>query len=90
MVAKIKTKHNSTPYLQTWGSYDSMRVIAQAIREAGSTDTTAVRDAIKKLKFTTVFGKEVSFDAHNQAGKFVILQAVSGKKVIVADIVEAK
>jgi len=89
-VAKIKTKHNSTPYLQTWGSYDSMRVIAQAIREAGSTDTTAVRDAIKKLKFTTVFGKEVSFDAHNQAGKFVILPRVSGKKVIVADIVEAK
>jgi len=49
-----------------------------------------VRDAIKKLKFTTVFGKEVSFDGHNQAGKFVILQAVSGKKVVVADIVEAK
>jgi len=90
LVAKIKTKHNSTPYLQTWGSYDSMRVVAQGIREAGSADTTAVRDAIKKLKFTTVFGKEVSFDAHNQAGKFVILQAVSGKKVVVADIVEAK
>jgi branched-chain amino acid transport system substrate-binding protein len=89
-VAQIKAKHNSTPYLQTWGSYDSMRVLAQAIREAGSVDRTAVRDAIKKLKFTTVFGKEVSFDAHNQAGKFVILQAVSGNKVIVADIVEAK
>jgi branched-chain amino acid transport system substrate-binding protein len=89
-VAKIKAKHNSTPYLQTWGSYDSMRVIAQAIKAAGSVDTTAVRDAIKRLKFTTVFGKEVSFDAHNQAGKFVILQMVSGKKVIVADIVEAK
>src|SRR5215470_11760427 len=89
-VAKIKARHDSTPYLQTWGSYDSMRIIAQAIREAGSVDTTAVRDAIKRLKFTTVFGKEVSFDAHNQAGKFVILQAVSGKKVIVADIVEAK
>jgi branched-chain amino acid transport system substrate-binding protein len=89
-VAKIKAKHNSTPYLQTWGSYDSMRVIAQAITAAGSVDTTAVRDAIKRLKFTTVFGKEVAFDAHNQAGKFVILQMVSGKKVIVADIVEAK
>jgi len=89
-VAKIKAKHNSTPYLQTWGSYDSMRIIAQAIKAAGSVDTTAVRDAIKRLKFTTVFGKEVSFDEHNQAGKFVILQTVSGKKVIVADIVEVK
>jgi branched-chain amino acid transport system substrate-binding protein len=89
-VAKIRAKHNSTPYLQTWGSYDSMRVIAKAIKEAGSTDTTAVRDAIKKLEFTTVFGKEVTFDDHNQAGKFVVLQAVNDKKITVADIVEAK
>ena len=89
-VAKIKAKHNSTPYLQTWGSYDSMRIIAQSIRQAGGVDTTAVRDAMKKLKFTTVFGKEVTFDDHNQAGKFVVLQAVNGKKVTVADIVEVK
>jgi branched-chain amino acid transport system substrate-binding protein len=89
-VAKIKAKHNSTPYLQTWGSYDSMRIIAQAIKEAGSVDTTAVRDAIKKLKFTTVFGKQVTFDDHNQAGKFVVLQSVNGKKIAVADIVEVK
>ena len=67
-----------------------MRIIAQAIKEAGSTDTTAVRDAIKKIKFTTVFGKQVTFDDHNQAGKFVVLQTVNGKKISVADIVEVK
>jgi branched-chain amino acid transport system substrate-binding protein len=89
-VAKIKAKHNSTPYLQTWGSYDSMRIIAQAIKEAGSTDPANVRDAMKALRFTTVFGKEVGFDDHNQAGKYVVLQAVSNKKVSVADIVEVK
>src|ERR1700682_55361 len=53
-VEKIKAKHDSTPYLQTWGSYDSMRILAQAIREADSTDSTKVRDAMKKLKFTPV------------------------------------
>jgi branched-chain amino acid transport system substrate-binding protein len=89
-VAKIKAKHNSAPYLQTWGSYDSLRIIALAIKHAGSLDTTKVRDAIKGLKFTTVFGKEVAFDDHNQAGKFVILQAVDNKKITVADIVEVK
>jgi branched-chain amino acid transport system substrate-binding protein len=89
-VAKIKAKHNSAPYLQTWGSYDSLRIIALAIKQAGSLDTTKVRDAIKGLKFTTVFGKEVTFDDHNQAGKFVILQAVDNKKITVADIVEVK
>lgn len=89
-VDKIKAKHKSTPYLQTWGSYDSLRIIAQAIKAAGSTDTTAVRDAMKKLKFTTVLGKDVTFDDHNQAGKFVVLQTVKDKKITVADIVEVK
>ena len=89
-VAKIKAKYNSVPYLQTWGSYDCMRIIAQAIVLAGDVDPTKVRDAIKGLKFTTVFGKEVKFDEHNQAGKFVVLQAVNNKKITVADLVEVK
>jgi branched-chain amino acid transport system substrate-binding protein len=89
-VEKIKAKHDSTPYLQTWGSYDSMRILAQAIREADSTDSTKVRDAMKKLKFTPVHGKEVTFDDHNQAGKYVVLQTVKDRKVIVDDIVEVK
>jgi len=89
-VAQIKAKYNSVPYLQTWGSYDCMRIIAQAIVLAGDVDPTKVRDAIKGLKFTTVFGKEVTFDEHNQAGKFVVLQAVNNKKITVADLVEVK
>ena len=89
-VAKIRAKYNSVPYLQTWGSYDCMRIIAQAIVRAGDVDPTKVRDAIKGLKFTTVFGKEVTFDEHNQAGKFVVLQAVNNKKITVADLVEVK
>jgi branched-chain amino acid transport system substrate-binding protein len=89
-VEKIKAKHDSTPYLQTWGSYDSMRILAQAIREADSTDSTKVRDAMKKLKFTPVHGKEVTFDDHNQAGKYVVLQTVKDRKVVVDDIVEVK
>ena len=89
-VAKIKARHNATPYLQTWGSYDSLRIIAQAIRDAGSTDTTAVRDAIKRMKFTTVFGKEVTFDDHNQAGRYVLIQTVNGGKVQIAEIVDVR
>jgi branched-chain amino acid transport system substrate-binding protein len=89
-VGKIKAKHNSEPYLQTWGAYDSIRVIAQAIEDAGSTDGEKVKNAIKSLKFTTVIGKTVTFDDHNSAGRFVVLQTVVDKKVGVADIVEVK
>jgi hypothetical protein len=35
-------------------------------------------------------GKVVTFDDHNSAGRFVVLQTVLDKKVGVADIVEVK
>jgi len=89
-VEKIQAKYKSEPYLQTWGGYDSMRVLAAAITAAGSTDGTKIKDAIKNLKFVNVMGKEVTFDDHNQAGKYVVLQTVLDKKVKVADIVEVK
>jgi branched-chain amino acid transport system substrate-binding protein len=89
-VEKIKAKYNSEPYLQTWGAYDSIRIIAQAIKDAGSTDGEKVMKAIKNMKFTNVMGKTVTFDDHNSAGRFVVLQTVIDKKVGVADIVEVK
>ena len=87
---KIKAKHKSQPYLQTWGGYDSIRVIAQAIKDANSTEGPKIKDAIKNMKFTNVMGKVVTFDDHNSAGRFVVLQTVNNKKVGVADIVEVK
>jgi len=33
--------------LQTWGGYDAIRILAQAITEANSTDGPKVKDAIK-------------------------------------------
>jgi branched-chain amino acid transport system substrate-binding protein len=89
-VEKIKAKYKSEPYLQTWGGYDAMRVIAMAIKAANSAEGPKVKDAIKNLKFTNVMGKEVWFDDHNSAGRFVVLQTVKDKKVGVADIVEVK
>jgi len=89
-VEKIRARHKSEPLLQTWGGYDSMRIIAQAIKDAGGTDPVKVRDAMKAMKFTNVMGKQVDFDDHNQAGKFVVLQAVKDRKVTVADIVEVR
>jgi branched-chain amino acid transport system substrate-binding protein len=89
-VEKIKAKHNSEPYLQTWGAYDSIRVIAQAIKDANSIEGPKIKDAIKNMKFTNVMGKVVTFDDHNSAGRFVVLQTVNNKKVGVADVVEVK
>jgi len=89
-VEKIRARHNSEPLLQTWAGYDCTRIIAQALKEAGSADSAKLRDAIKAIKFTNVMGKQIGFDDHNQAGKFVVLQTVKDRKVTVADIVEVR
>ena len=87
---KIKAKYKSEPYLQIWGGYDAIRIIAQAITDCKCTDGEKIKDAIKKMTFTNVMGKTVTFDDHNSAGRFVVLQTVLDKKVGVADIVEVK
>jgi branched-chain amino acid transport system substrate-binding protein len=88
--AKIKAKYKAEPYLQTWAGYDCIRVLAQAIKEAGSTDGTKIKDAMKKMSFTNVMGKTVKFDDHNQAGHWVALHTVLNKKVTLAGLVEVK
>ncbi len=87
---KIKARHNAEPYLQTWAGYDCIRVLAQAIKDAGSTDGTKIKDAIKAMSFTNVMGKTVKFDDYNQAGHWVALHTVLNKKVALADLVEVK
>ena len=87
---KIMAKHKSEPYLQTWAGYDSIRVIAQAIKDAGSTEGQKIKDAIKAMSFTNVMGKTVKFDDNNSAGHYVALHTVLNKKVALADVVEVK
>ncbi|MGX1100155.1 ABC transporter substrate-binding protein [Amorphus sp. MBR-141] len=90
LAEKIMAKHDLLPVLQTWAGYDSVRIIAQAIEDAGSADPAAIRDALAKLTFKTVMGPEVSFDDHNQAGRIVIIQGVKDNKVEILDVVDAK
>lgn len=78
---EVEKRHKQTPVLQTWAGYDAMRVLLKAIGEAGSADPTAIRDALKKVEFTNVMGAPVKFDDHNQAGKVVLIEGVSDKKV---------
>ena len=79
--AEVEKRHKTTPVLQTWAGYDVMRLVLKAIAEAGSTDSTKVRDAIKKIEFTNVMGAPVRFDDHNQAGKVVLIEGIADKKV---------
>ncbi len=83
-------KTKSLPYLQTWAGYQSIRIIAQAVKDANSTDGQKVMEAMRKVRIDNLMGKTVGFDDHNSMGHYVVLQTVKDKKVAVADIVEVK
>jgi branched-chain amino acid transport system substrate-binding protein len=71
-------------------AYDGMRILAQAIESAGSTDKKAIRDALAKaeLKDAILPGGKLSFGPNGQCGyPFVIVQNKPGGKV---DIVYPK
>lgn len=89
-VEKIKAKYKSEPYLQTWAGYQGIRIIAQAIKDANSTDGQKVMEAMRKVKIDNLMGKTVTFDDHNSMGHYVVLQTVKNRKVAVADLVEVK
>lgn len=79
--AEVEKRHKTTPVLQTWAGYDAMRLLLTAIKNAGSTDPTAIRDALKKIEFDNVMGAKVTFDDHNQGGKLVLIEGVADRKV---------
>jgi branched-chain amino acid transport system substrate-binding protein len=89
-VEKIEAEHKSQPYLQTWAGYQSIRIIAQAIKDAKSTEGPKVMDAMRKVKIDNLMGKTVGFDDHNSMGHYVVLQAVKNRKVTVADLVKVE
>ncbi|HJX85439.1 MAG TPA: amino acid ABC transporter substrate-binding protein [Candidatus Angelobacter sp.] len=65
-------------------AYDAMRILAQAITQAGSTDRTKVRDALRKavLKDSLLPGGVLKFGPNGQANyQFVIVQNMPGGKV---------
>jgi len=65
-------------------AYDATRLLAQAIQQAGSTDKTKIRDALRKaeLKDSLLPGTVLKFGANGQAGyPFVIVQNQPGGKV---------
>jgi branched-chain amino acid transport system substrate-binding protein len=65
-------------------AYDAMRILAQSISQAGSTDRTKVRDALRKaiLKDSLLPGGALKFGPNGQANyPFVIVQNMPGGKV---------
>ncbi|WP_432344642.1 ABC transporter substrate-binding protein [Shinella yambaruensis] len=81
-VEKFTTTYNEAPNNHAYVHWDTVNLLAAAVREAGSVEREAVRDALSKIKYKSPVG-EVTFDDHNQARlPMILLQIEDGKPSI--------
>ncbi|MGH7952757.1 MAG: ABC transporter substrate-binding protein [Limisphaerales bacterium] len=79
-VKEFKAKYHETPDAMVALGYDSAKILADAIKRAGSTDGAKIRDALAATKnFQGVTGK-ITIDANRNASKpAVILTIKNGR-----------
>jgi branched-chain amino acid transport system substrate-binding protein len=67
-------------------AYDATNLLLQAIKNAGSDNTTKVRDALVKISFNAVSGT-IKFDANHDPIKPLTILKIQGGKVVFDSIV---
>jgi branched-chain amino acid transport system substrate-binding protein len=82
-VAAYKKKTGETPILVGFESYETTKILIEAIKRAGSTDPAAVRDALAKTKFQSILGATLEFDANNLVHNNAVILGVKDGKVMV-------
>ena len=83
-VAKFREKFGSEPGAFTAQSYASVYILAQAIADAKSTESSAIRDALAAIDLSTVLG-HFSFDANGDAVYAPIILTVKNDQFEVFD-----
>ena len=67
-------------------AYDAGNLLFTAIKNAGSTDTTKVKDALTKINYAGVSGK-ITYDANHNPVKSAVILHVTGGKVVFDSVV---
>lgn len=82
-VAAFLARNKVPPILVSFESYESMHILIEAIRRAGNTDPSAIRDALEKTKYASILGTTIEFDQNNLAHNNAIILTIRGGKVVV-------
>jgi branched-chain amino acid transport system substrate-binding protein len=82
-VEAYRKRNGVNPILVGFESYETTRILIDAIRRAGSTEPAKVRDALAATKYESILGSTVEFDDHNLAHNNAIILKITGGKVVV-------
>jgi len=81
-VAAFTKAYSEAPNNHAYVHWETVHLLAAAIKAAGSDDQKKVREALSKISYKSAVG-DVTFDDHNQARlPMILLQIEGGKPVI--------
>jgi branched-chain amino acid transport system substrate-binding protein len=86
-VKKFKERYGELPDAMAALGYDAARILADAIKRAGSVEPAKIRDAIEQTKdFPGVTGRITIDENHNARKPLLVLQIKDGKTKVIATI----
>jgi len=77
------------PHYAAYGVYEGVKVLADAIQRAGSTDPKAVRDALAKTNYGGILGP-IRFDSNHQAHNNLMYLQIENGAVVVKDLIPSQ
>lgn len=83
-VDSYKKEYNKEPDAFAALAYDSAKILVEAIKNANSTDGTAIKDELAKTEIESVTGK-ISFNAERSAIKGAAVIKLEGENKVLAD-----
>jgi branched-chain amino acid transport system substrate-binding protein len=86
-VQKYKAKYNEVPDAMAVLGYDTMRLLADAIKRAGSTDGPAIRDALAATKDFPGVSGAITIDANRNATKPAVVVKIENQGLKFAETV---
>jgi branched-chain amino acid transport system substrate-binding protein len=85
-VTAYKKKFGQPPHFAGFATYEGVKIIAQAIEQAGSAEPAKIRDALAKIKYNSLLGT-VSFDQNHQAHNSILKLKITGDTLKVVGVV---
>jgi branched-chain amino acid transport system substrate-binding protein len=82
-------RHKQAPHYAGWGVYEGIKVYADAVRRAGTTEPEKVRDALAKSSYEAILGP-MRFDANHQARTRMMWIVVDKGAAVVKELVAVK
>ena len=82
-VEAFTKKYNVAPMLISFESYETIKILIDAIGRSGNASPAAIRDALATTKYQSILGTVLEFDANNLIHNNAVIFTIKGGKIVI-------